>query len=161
MNKRHITIQRLLWAMLILLGAATLAACSAGTVKGESPFVQVSSWRIDDTTLSLELRLRNVNDETLALSRVDLQVTVDDAVPLVSMRKSIDISIPGGGFETLALQATMTDTGGAFLDSLASEQRASLAFRLQGSVDSEDEGNLQFQHSGHIYPVPGRPGEFR
>jgi hypothetical protein len=32
---------------------------------------------------------------------------------------------------------------------------------LKGTVISKDEGTLRFEHEGHIYPLPGKPGHFR
>lgn len=153
--------KRLLNALLFLSSGLFLAACSSGTVKGESPFAQVNSWRIDDSTLSMELRLRNVNDEPLELSSVKLDVFVERDVTLVKMRKAVGISIPAGGFETIQLQATATENGVILLGELSRKERASLAYRLEGVAESRKEGALSFRHDGHIYTVPGRTGEFR
>lgn len=154
-------LKRNLWSLLLLFVALYLGGCSSGAVKGESPFAQVGGWSIDGSTLRLDLRLRNVNDEALAISALDLKVTVDGNVDLVQLRQTVSVSIPAGGLETVQLRATATDAGLALLDSLAREERASLGYRLEGAVDSPDEGSLRFRHDGHIYRVPGRPGEFR
>ena len=36
-----------------------------------------------------------------------------------------------------------------------------LPFRLEGRVHTEEDGFLRFKHKGHLYPVPGKPGQFR
>jgi len=36
-----------------------------------------------------------------------------------------------------------------------------LPFRLEGRVHTEEDKFLQFKHKGHLYPVPGKPGQFR
>lgn len=161
MNKPELARQRLLCALLLFCTGLILAACSSGTVKGESPFVQVNSWRIDGSELNLELRLRNVNDEALQLSGVELGVRLANDVLLVQMQQALALSVPGGGFETIRLKATASDSGVALLEELASGALASVAYQLEGSVDSQDEGVLRFSHDGRIYTVPGRPGEFR
>jgi len=47
------------------------------------------------------------------------------------------------------------------LVSLKDGEVPSLPFRLEGRVHTEESGNLRFKHKGHLYPVPGRPGQFR
>jgi len=47
------------------------------------------------------------------------------------------------------------------LDALASGQQTSLPFLLEGRVHTRTDGDLSFRHDGHLYTVPGRPGQFR
>jgi len=47
------------------------------------------------------------------------------------------------------------------LNSLQNGEVQSLPYTLKGSVSSIDDGSLHFEHEGHIYPLPGRPGHFR
>jgi len=159
MNRLEPAQQRLLCTLLFFCTGLVLAACSSGAVKGESPFAQVSSWQLDGSTLSLELRLRNVNDEPLQFSSVTLNVLIEDNVPLAKIQREVALSIPAGGFETIRLQATASSAGVVLLDALTGED--SVAYQLEGAVDSSDDGLLRFMHAGRIYTVPGRPGEFR
>ncbi len=159
MNRPVPTRQHLLCVLVILCTGLILGACSSGAVKGESPFAQVNSWQLDGSKLSLELRLRNVNDETLEFSSVTVNVLIDDNVPLAQIQKDVALSIPAGGFETIRLQATASSAGVVLLDALTGGDSAT--YQLEGAVDSPDEGLLRFMHSGRIFTVPGRPGEFR
>lgn len=145
---------------LALLLALALGACGGG-VRGESPFAQVSSWRIDGRDLALDLRLRNVNEEPLEVRALTLDVTVDDGVELFRHDAPLALEIAAGGFETVHLEGTASAAGTALLQRLAKGDVASLAYRLQGSVDSEDSGELTIEREGRIYTVPGRPNEFR
>jgi hypothetical protein len=38
---------------------------------------------------------------------------------------------------------------------------SSLPFSLEGRVHTARDGYLTFKNQGHLYPVPGRPGQFR
>jgi LEA14-like dessication related protein len=161
MIQRDYALRRLRCLLILMCASFALSACSSGKVQGESPFVQVSSWSLNGKELTVELRLRNVNDEALSISAVSLQVTAEDNVPLLQTTQNLSVSIPAGGFETLRLRALGTEPGLALLESLAREERASLAYRFEGTIDSSGDGRLEFRHAGHIYRVPGRPGEFR
>ena len=37
----------------------------------------------------------------------------------------------------------------------------SLPYELNGRVHTLNEGIEDFEHEGHLYPIPGRPGYFR
>ncbi len=161
MGNPYQPLQRVFCKLVLLLALLLLAGCGSSKVKGESPFVQVGGWRTDGNTLSIDLRLRNVNDEALTVDSVELRATVNEDTPLVQLNQVIGVGIPAGGFETVSLQTTATGAGLALLQALSSGQRASLAYRLEGAVNSPDEGSLRFRTDGRIYRVPGRPGEFR
>ena len=47
------------------------------------------------------------------------------------------------------------------LDTLQNGEVKSLPYWLKGSIESIEDGTLPFQYEGHIYPSPGRPGQFR
>ena len=47
------------------------------------------------------------------------------------------------------------------LRSLESGDTDSLPFSLEGRVHTLDDGYLRFEQKGHLYRVPGRPGQFR
>ena len=73
----------------------------------------------------------------------------------------IDLDIPAGGFERVELQLDATPGGTALLQALEEKTLNSLPYRLDGNVESPDEGVLEFSREGFIYTVPGRPGQFR
>ncbi|KAA9130928.1 LEA type 2 family protein [Marinihelvus fidelis] len=137
-----------------------LTACGGGGVKGEAPFVQVTSWRIDGNALAVSLRLRNVNSEALVVDSIHLDIEVDDT-PLATHIAQQRFEIAANGMESLELQLTAKDDGVAALERLSSGETGSLRTRIEGDVISPDEGRLAFHRDGHIYTVPGRPGNFR
>lgn len=144
----------------LYLGLLTLAACSSSGVKGEAPFVQVMSWEIQGSELSASLRIRNVNDQELAIETLNLNVTLQQQ-ELTSYRGSHSLTIPAGGFDSLDLSMTATEQGVELLQRLQQGEQSSLPYVLQGSVRAEGPGELFFSRDGHLYTVPGRPGQFR
>lgn len=145
----------------MLLSAALLTACTGGQIRGEAPFAQVSSWTIDGRTLTLDLRLRNVNERPLVAKELALAVTLDDAIVLFRHRAPVDIDIAAGGFESITLSLEASEAGTALLADLAAGGRNDLPYRLEGTVFSENSGDLAISRDGRIYTVPGRPGQFR
>ena len=47
------------------------------------------------------------------------------------------------------------------LASLEGGEVNSIPFDLNGRVTTVEDGVLRFEYRGHLYPVPGRPGQFR
>ena len=149
---------------LLLTGLAMailLAGCSSGQVRGEAPFAQVMNWSIEGQNLTASLRLRNVNDEPLAVNALALRVVLQEQEVLIDHRQAVDLDIPAGGFERVELQLDATPGGTALLQALEEKTLNSLPYRLDGNVESPDEGVLEFSREGFIYTVPGRPGQFR
>ncbi|MEE4174983.1 MAG: LEA type 2 family protein [Xanthomonadales bacterium] len=149
----------LLLALLFLAGV--LPACSGDAVRDESPFAEVSGWRIEGRDLSIDLRLRNVNVEPMRVAGLDLAVRLDDGVSLFRHRETPGVEIAPGGFETLTVRTEATAAGTALLEALAGRERPNLPYVLEGTVTTEKSGALPIRREGRIYTVPGRPGEFR
>ncbi len=139
---------------------ALLSACGPSQVRGEAPFVQVNTWSIEGTQLSMALRIRNVNDEELPLTGVNFTVLLNE-VELVTHDSASSVVVAANGFETLNLNMTASDEGTALLASLQNGELKSLPYDFQGYVVTEGDRRLRFQREGHIYTVPGRPGQFR
>jgi hypothetical protein len=146
---------------LLALGVVLIAACSGGAVRDEAPFAEVSSWSIEGRDLSVALRLRNVNDDPMQIEGLELQVELDQGVPLFRHRGNPGVEIAPGGFETLEIRAEASREGTALLRALSDRERGDLPFVLEGAVITAESGSLPIRREGRIYTVPGRPGEFR
>lgn len=145
----------------LLSGLLLSIGCASDQVRGEAPFAQLSNWQINGTDLRQDLRLRNVNDEVLAVSALRLEVVLDGDTPLFSHEQLVDIEIAPGGFETIALEVSATAAGTAALGRLSDGEIADLTYRLDGTVVSRNNGELAIRREDRIYRVPGRPGAFR
>ncbi len=151
---------RLALVLCLALATAWLGACSSGGVRGEAPFAQVTGWRIDGHDLQASLRLRNVNSETLVVDELYVNIELDGTL-LAQHQARQRFEIAANGFETVELAMTASDAGVAALQRLQAGETGSLRTAITGHVTSPDEGRLEFRRDGHIYTVPGRPGEFR
>ena len=147
----------LIVACLLIIG---LAACGASLVRGEAPFVDVASWRIDGNDLTIDLRVRNVNDVSMPVHSVRLDVRLDDA-PLARTETAADRVVAANGFEIFTLNMTASPDGVTALMRLQEREIESLPYALEGSVVTDDDERLKFRRDGHVYRVPGRPGQFR
>lgn len=149
--------------MLLVPLAAVLflaAACGPAGVRNQPPLVSVSSWRVDGDNLQFALRIQNVNDEELPLAALDLHVSLKD-IPLLDYAAPHDIVVAARGSETLHLKATASEAGMEQLRELESGAAVSLPWALKGVVQTADDHQLTVSQDGHLYPVPGRPGQFR
>lgn len=147
--------------LLLFSGMLLLAACSSDVVRDESPFAEVTGWSIEARNLSIDLRLRNVNDDPMQVEALELDVVLDQDVTLFRHRERPDVEIAPGGFETLAIQVEASREGTALLEALANRDRGDLPYVLEGTVVTAKSGELPIRREGRIYTVPGRPGEFR
>jgi len=150
------------WKLLAPLLAVLVlgTACSPAGVRNQPPLVSVSAWRIDGENLQFALRIQNVNDEELPLAALDLNVRLK-GVPLLDYAAPHDLVVAARGSETLRLEARASEAGMQLLDELQSGAAVSLPWSMNGVVRTADDHQLTVSQEGHLYPVPGRPGQFR
>ena len=122
--------------------------------------VRMNELHHQDNTITLELSMRNVNGVPLDIHSIDFSLMVDDD-ELFGYQGPADTNIVANGTETWSVEIEESQTSRELLDKLQSGEVKSLPYSLKGSVKSLDDGTLRFQHEGHIYPLPGRPGHFR
>lgn len=116
--------------------------------------------------ISLQLNIRNLNGVDLKIQNINLNLTVGndknkDGHELFVYNGAADINIVANGTETWSVEVQESETSRELLDSLENRDVMSLPYTLKGSVSSKDDGNMRFEHEGHIYPLPGKPGHFR
>lgn len=152
MNKRLLT--------LLLVSACILAACGSRQVRNQPPLAQITSWTVAGEELRVELHLRNVNEEPLPLFGVQLSLRLGE-VQLASHWQTLDESVAASGFESIPLSMTATGEGLREFQALQEGAKRSLPYTLEGYVLTSSDRELRFLREGHIYTVPGRPGQFR
>ncbi len=152
--------QRLL-SFLLLATACLLLACSSNQIKGEPPFAQIMSWTQSDGRLSVELRLRNVNDEALEIDAIALRIMLPDNGVLEHAPSNLNVSLPAGGSERLTLDLTANSPALEQFLALESGTIGSLSYELTGQLLRSGRKSLTLNREGFIYPVPGRSGQFR
>jgi hypothetical protein len=141
-------------------GLLLLAACGSRMIRDRSPFVQITTLRLDPQAVVLELGIRNVNDVPMDLAHVDFTLTVRDA-ELAVVDEPRQGSVIASGREALQFEFPGKAPGRALLLDLQAGKVPSLPYRLEGSILSADDHLFRFKGEGHLYPVPGRPGQFR
>jgi len=145
---------------LILLAVLLSAGCGAKIIRGAAPMVRMNELSHQDNSITLKLSMRNLNGVELDIHSIDFSLSVDDD-ELFSYQGPADTNIVANGTETWSVTVEESQSSRELLDSLQSGEIKSLPYSLKGSIKSVEDGTLRFEHEGHIYPLPGRPGHFR
>jgi hypothetical protein len=146
--------------VLLVLIITLCTACSAKLVRGASPMVRMNELSHQDSKISLQLSIRNVNGVALDIESIDFSLAVNDE-ELFAYTGPVNTNIVANGTETWSVDIEESENSRDLLDSLQNGDVKSLPYSLEGKITTVDDRNLRFEHEGHIYPLPGRPGRFR
>ena len=152
--------KKILGFVLIMLTVMLCTACGASLVRGEPPMVRMNELSHQDDNITLQLSMRNVNGVSLDIMAIDFSLSVDEG-ELFTYNGPVDTDIVANGTETWSVDVAESETSRELLDSLQNGDVKSLPYSLKGSIITRDDGTMRFEHEGHIYPLPGRPGHFR
>ena len=144
------------WCALIVL----LAGCGPQVIEGRPPFVSISSMALESGELSADFDIRNENEVQMTIHAVEVTVTVENST-LVTHRDNINLEVGASSAERVHVDHLPDEFTRDLLESLQSGETKSLAFDVSGTVKTAEDGDLDFAHKGYLYPMPGRPGEFR
>ena len=122
--------------------------------------VRMNELSHQDNNISLQLSIRNVNGIPLDILNIDLSVSVNDN-ELFAYAGPVDTSIISNSTETWSVDVEESSASHELLDSLQNGDVKSLPYTLEGKITTKDDGTLRFEHEGHLYTLPGRPGHFR
>ena len=148
--------------ILLVLCFLLCTACGAKVVRGASPMVRMTELSHQGNNINLQLSMRNLNGVDLDIQSIDFRLTVnEDEKDLFTYNGPVDTKIAANGTESWSVEVEESETSRNLLDLLENGDLKSLPYALKGSVISKDEGTLRFEHEGHIYPLPGKPGHFR
>jgi len=150
------------FAVAVLVMAATLVSVSCGpqVIKGRPPFISISGMNLDGDSLSTEFNISNQNGVTMTIESVEITVNVN-TTELARYTGQEQLEISANTTEKVVVQATPDDFTKNLLTSLDDGRLQSLAFDLQGSVMTLENDRLRSEHTGYLYPVPGKPGYYR
>lgn len=135
-------------------------ACATSQLKGEPPFVSIAGLSLSGGSIAVKLDIQNINDVAMNIDAVDLTLRSADG-DLARVSEALSLEIDPNTTEGVPLQDVPAGAAESLFAELESGQRASLPFTLEGRVHTPEDGYLEFRHEGHLYPVPGRPGQFR
>jgi hypothetical protein len=144
----------------VLLAAVLTAGCGTKIIRGATPMVRMNELNHQDGNITLELSMRNLNGVELDIQTIDFSLSVNDD-ELFSYKGPVDTNIVANGTETWTVEVEESESSRELLNTLQNGEVKSLPYSLKGSIFSQEDGDLHFEHEGHIYPLPGRPGRFR
>jgi LEA14-like dessication related protein len=154
---RNMTIPRLL---VLLLVAACCVSCGPQVIKGRAPFISISGMSMAESMLSVAFDIRNQNGVPMTIDMIDITVTTDGA-ELTRENRAYDLIVGANSAERVLVEKQPDRERQALLKSLESGEVKSLPFDLKGRVRTVEDGYLSFEQKGYLYPVPGKPGDFR
>ena len=135
-------------------------ACGQSIIKGRPPFISISELSLQDDRLSVDFNISNPNGETMNIDGIEIAVRVEKA-ELTRYNEDFKLTVGANSTEVIEVEQFPDAFVQDLLVSLKDGEIPSLPFRLEGRVHTEESGYLLFKHKGHLYPVPGRPGQFR
>ena len=145
-------------SLLLIILACT--ACSQNIIKGRPPFISISELSLQGDRLSVDFNISNPNGEAMNINGIEITVRVEKA-ELTRYNEDFKLTVGANSTEVIEVEQFPDAFVQDLLVSLKDGEVPSLPFRLEGRVHTEESGNLNFKHKGHLYPVPGRPGQFR
>jgi LEA14-like dessication related protein len=154
---RNMTIPRL---FVLLLVAACCVSCGPQVIKGRAPFISISGMSLAESKLSVSFDARNQNGVPMTIDMIDITVTTD-GTELTRENRAYDLIVGANSAERVLVEKQLDQERQALLKSLESGDVKSLPFDLKGRVRTVEDGYLSFEHKGYLYPVPGKPGDFR
>ena len=146
--------------VLIILVMMFSTGCGSKMIRGASPMVRMSELSHLDQKINLQLSMRNLNGVELNIQSIDFSLLVDDN-ELFSYQGPAETNIIANGTETWSVEVEESQSNRELLNTLQNGDVKSLPYSMKGKIDTLDDGVLRFEHEGHIYPLPGKPGYFR
>lgn len=147
-------------AGLLMVLAVLLVACGDHLIRGVSPVVRINELSHDGTNITLQLSLRNRNAVEMDVEHIKFSLSSEDH-ELFSYNGPADVNVIANGTETWTAGVVESETSLDKLNALESGEIKSLPYSFKGTVTTIEAGDLEFEYQGHLYPVPGRPGQFR
>lgn len=154
-------LQSLRYLQLVLLALIT-CACTGGPreIRGEAPLLSLGRLELQAENLTLDLAIRNVNDESFELNAVSLEVMLDEQ-PLVHGRHETPLHVSARGREVLHLSMPATRAGLERLEQLAAGEVQQLPWSLEATLSFVGASEHETMTTGWLHRVPGQPGRFR
>jgi LEA14-like dessication related protein len=146
--------------IVVLLVVLVCAACGPSIIRGKPPFISIASLILDEDQLSADFNISNPNGEPMEIEGIEIHVQVEDA-ELTRYNSDFRLLIDANSAEEIFVEQLPDEFTQQLLASLESGEISSLPFRLEGRVHTVTDGTLRFRNKGHLYPVPGKPGQFR
>jgi len=139
---------------------AFLTACGPNIIRGRPPFVSIASLNLTSQQMTVVFSVSNQNGEPMDIQGVEIRLKIEDS-ELTRYNDTFKLSVGANSSEDVTVDQKADEFSRELLASLEKGQLISLPFDLEGRVTTVADGVLKFKNKGHLYPVPGRPGQFR
>ena len=150
--------RRTLIVMTLLL--VVCSACGPSIIRGQPPFISISSLNLDDQKMTAVFTVSNQNGELMEINGVEIRVKLENT-ELTRYNENFSLTIDANSAEDVTVDQPPDESTQKLLAALQNGELISLPFELEGRVNTVADGYLKFRNKGHLYPVPGRPGQFR
>lgn len=144
----------------VALGAALAACAQQGQVRGEPPQFSIDTIARQDTSLLVGVGVRNINDQSIDIAAVDLELRLDET-ELAKGRATPDVTVNARSREVLRIETRAHDEGLLLLDQLAAGEHTGLRWHMDLVVTDAGGRERQTEASGWLHGVPGQPDRFR
>lgn len=137
-----------------------VTACSGGLVRGQPPMVGLSTINSQPQALNARVAIFNPNGIDMPVASIEMSMTLGDN-DLGTHTEQTGITIHPNGTEEIGFSFPADETARNTLADLENKVVNSVPYTVTGRVIASDGSNERFSQEGYLYPIPGRPGEFR
>lgn len=137
------------------------AACGTlpGRITGEPPQATIDGIQRSGNTLTVEVGLRNMNDQPIKLSEATIELFLSDTL-LARARQATTMEIAARGRDLLRVHASADRAGLAQLDAITGQGSAA-AWRMILTLTDRSGQQQIIENQGWLHPVPGQPDNYR
>lgn len=146
--------------LFLLACTLVLFSCASPGIRGKAPFVKLNGISMDGSLIQVDLGVRNVNTEAMLLQQIEFSLSLDETT-LAIYKAPSRAGISANGTENFRFELNPSQEGLALLSELEEGERPNLSYTLDGMLLVQEEEELVIRGMGRIFPVPGRPGQFR
>lgn len=147
-------------SLLVLILISLCVACGPRQVKGKAPVVSIASLSVADEKLGASFNIHNINDVPMDIEQIEITIRIRD-VELTRHVSALALSIDPNTTEDVVVEKVPEEFEQKLLEDLEKGDTGNLPFFLEGTIRTTEEGNVPFRYEGYLYPVPGRPGQYR
>ncbi len=147
-------------SLLIICSCLLVAACGGGLVRGQPPLVGMSSLKVQENEVRTRVDVYNPNGVDMMVQEFEMSMTLGDT-DLGLHRIEIDLNINPNGTEEVGFPFPGNTAAATTLAELERGEINSVPYTISGRVIDADGDSEKFSQDGYLYPLPGRPGEFR
>ena len=148
----------------LLLVLAMTSGCGGHQprqIRGELPTIDLDSLTRLNSSIQVDIGIRNINDSPLDVTSIRIVLTVNEHASLELADEQLRLTIGARGREMIRLTGQDNTSLQEHLEMLASGERASLPWSMTVDLGRGDRRDRQTEASGFLHSVPGQPDRFR